>query len=255
MSLDTHPWLGLLPRLDPGRTGSCAVPSDIHADPGNRVVPAAGETSRFGATALTAHRGPGTTADRRALIAHTPGSCCPPHTREQRQMRSRDRARGVPRSGPSECGHLRGRPGRRPSRASIRLVQGRISQQCCAELPLKHGWVSWTSNEDADQCKHAHRRRTTFGSDEHTQTSVAEYGDRHSPRPAGPRQRRSSTPGCPSWTPSHPPPASVFPRARHGRSLPRCGVLAFRAPARHRARTEPGRILIPGDGAAGDQGV
>jgi hypothetical protein len=44
----------------------------------------------------------------------------------------------------------------------------------------------------------------------------------------GPRQRRSSTPGCPSWTPSHPPPASVFPRARHGRSLPRCGVLTFR---------------------------
>jgi len=30
------------------------------------------------------------------------------------------------RSGRSECGHLRGRPGRRLSRASIRLVRGRI---------------------------------------------------------------------------------------------------------------------------------
>jgi hypothetical protein len=49
-------------------------------------------------------------------------------------------------------------------------------------------------------------------------------------------------------------PASVFPRARHGRSLPRCGELTFRTPARHRApNREPGRILVPGDGAAGDQ--
>ena len=52
------------------------------------------------------------------------------------------------------------------------------------------------------------------------------------------------------------PPESVFPRARHGRSLPRCGVLTFRTPTRHRApNQEPGRILIPGDGAAGDQGA
>jgi hypothetical protein len=27
----------------------------------------------------------------------------------------------------------------------------------------------------------------------------------------GPRRRRSSTPGCSSWTRSHPSPASVFP--------------------------------------------
>ena len=45
-------------------------------------------------------------------------------------------------------------------------------------------------------------------------------------------------------------------RARRGRSLPWCGERTFRAPTRHRApNQEPGRILIPGDGAAGDQGA
>lgn len=56
---------------------------------------------------------------------------------------------------------------------------------------------------------------------EHARTSVAEHGDRCSPRLAGgSRRRRSSTPGRSSWTRSHLPPESVFPRARHGRSLP-----------------------------------
>src|SRR5437868_11664505 len=46
----------------------------------------------------------------------------------------------------------------------------------------------------------------------------------------------------------------VFPRARHGRSLSRCGELTFRALTRRRApNREPGSPLIPGDGAAGDQ--
>src|SRR6266480_5544309 len=45
-------------------------------------------------------------------------------------------------------------------------------------------------------------------------------------------------------------------RARRGRSLPWCGELTFRTPTRHRApNQQPGRILIPGDGAAGDQGA
>ena len=71
-----------------------------------------------------------------------------------------------------------------------------------------------------------------------------------------PRRRRSSTPDCSSWTPSHPPPESVLTRARRGRSLPWCGGLTFRTPTRHRAPDqEPGRMLIPGDGAAGDQGA
>ena len=70
----------------------------------------------------------------------------------------------------------------------------------------------------------------------------------------GPRRRRSSTPGRSRWTRSHLPPESVFPRARRGRSLPRCGEPTFRTPPRHRAPSRrPGRILIPGDGAAGDQ--
>ena len=73
----------------------------------------------------------------------------------------------------------------------------------------------------------------------------------------GQRRRRSSTPpGCSSWTRNHPPPESVFPRARHGRSLPRSSELAFRDTyAASGPNREPGRILIPGDGAAGDQGA
>jgi hypothetical protein len=72
----------------------------------------------------------------------------------------------------------------------------------------------------------------------------------------GPRRRRSSTPGCSSWTRNHPQPAASSLRARRGRSLPWCGELTFRAPTRHRApNQQPGRILIPGDGAAGDQGL
>jgi hypothetical protein len=73
---------------------------------------------------------------------------------------------------------------------------------------------------------------------------------------AGPGRRRSSTPGGLRWARSHPPPESIFPRARDGRSLPRCGELTSRTSSRHRApNREPGRILIPGDGAAGDQGL
>ena len=45
-------------------------------------------------------------------------------------------------------------------------------------------------------------------------------------------------------------------RARRGRSLPWYGELTFRTHTRHRApNQQPGRILIPGDGAAGDQGL
>jgi hypothetical protein len=73
--------------------------------------------------------------------------------------------------------------------------------------------------------------------------------------PRGPRRRRSSTPGCSSWTRNHPPPESVFPRARHGRSLPRCGACIPDIYAASGPNREPGRILIPGDGAAGDQGT
>jgi hypothetical protein len=93
--------------------------------------------------------------------------------------------------------------------------------------------------------------------DEHAQTSEPEHGDRHSPRPAaGPdaaeaarRVAQAERAIIRSQQPS-----SL--RARRGRSLPWCGELTFRAPTRHRAPNhQPGRILIPGDGAAGDQGA
>ena len=92
---------------------------------------------------------------------------------------------------------------------------------------------------------------------EHAQTSVSEHGDRHSPRPAGAQTaQKQHAAGLLSWTRNHPPPESVFPRARHGRSLPRCGELAFRDTyAVSGPNREPGRTLIPGDGAAGDQGL
>ncbi len=45
-------------------------------------------------------------------------------------------------------------------------------------------------------------------------------------------------------------------RPRRGRSLPWCGEFTFRTPTRHRATNQQTRrILIPGDGAAGDQGL
>jgi hypothetical protein len=82
-------------------------------------------------------------------------------------------------------------------------------------------------------------RAALTSADEHAQTS--ENPNMATATPLGPagapdgaeaaRRVRSR------WTRGHPPPASVLPGARHGRSLPRCGELAFRTPTRHRART------------------
>ena len=61
-------------------------------------------------------------------------------------------------------------------------------------------------------------------------------------------------PGRPSWTPSHPPPASVLPESKGpclGVASSHSGHLRGTGPPSQ----QPGRILIPGDGAAGDQGV
>jgi len=72
----------------------------------------------------------------------------------------------------------------------------------------------------------------------------------------GPRRRRSSTPGCSSWTRSHPQPASVLPESAARKVAALCGELTFRTPTRHRApNQQPARVLIPGDGAVGDQGL
>jgi hypothetical protein len=62
---------------------------------------------------------------------------------------------------------------------------------------------------------------------------------------AGPGQRRSSTPGGLRWARSHPPPQSIFPRARDGRSLPRCGELTFRTLPRRRPRARTPKDSVP----------
>jgi hypothetical protein len=91
-------------------------------------------------------------------------------------------------------------------------------------------------------------------SDEHAQTSGSEHGAGTPLGPRGPPTAQKRHARLPERDAGHPPPESVLPRARHGKSLPRCGELTFRTPTRHRApNREPGRILIPGDGAAGDQ--
>ena len=70
------------------------------------------------------------------------------------------------------------------------------------------------------------------------------------------RRRRSSTPGRSNWTRSHPPPASVFPEgaARKVSASVRRAYIPDTYAASGPNR-ELGRILIPGDGAAGDQGL
>ena len=76
----------------------------------------------------------------------------------------------------------------------------------------------------------------------------------------GPRRRRSSTPGCSSRTRNHPQPASVLPES----AAQKVSALLWRA---HIPDSPPGHLrgigpesatwkdLIPGDGAAGDQGA
>jgi hypothetical protein len=70
--------------------------------------------------------------------------------------------------------------------------------------------------------------------------------------PPGPRRRRSSTPGCSSWTRSHLPPESVFPRPRKVAASVRRAYIRDTSAASG-PEPEPERILIPGDGAAGYQ--
>jgi hypothetical protein len=81
---------------------------------------------------------------------------------------------------------------------------------------------------------------------------VSGHGDRHCPRPPAQRRRRSSTPGCSSWTPAR----IRLPEGAARKVSASVRRACIRTPTWHRARTgNPGRILIPGDGAAGDQGL
>jgi hypothetical protein len=109
----------------------------------------------------------------------------------------------------------------------------------------------------AGQRKKVGERNALTSADEHAQTSKSRTWRPPLPRPAGgpdaaEAARRVARAGRAAIRRQHP--SSL--RARRGRSLPRCGELTFRTPTRHRApNQEPGRILIPGDGAAGDQGA
>jgi hypothetical protein len=74
------------------------------------------------------------------------------------------------------------------------------------------------------------------------------------PRAAGTPTPQKQHAGLPELD-AQPSAARIRPPSGRGADgLPWCGELAFRTPARHRAQNkQPGRILIPGDGAAGDQ--
>jgi hypothetical protein len=93
--------------------------------------------------------------------------------------------------------------------------------------------------------------------DEHAQTSASEHGDRHSSQLAGgpdgaEAARRVARAGRAAICRQNP---SSRGHGTEG-SLPRCGELTSRTRTRHRApNREPGRIPVPGDGAAGDQGL
>ena len=98
----------------------------------------------------------------------------------------------------------------------------------------------------------------TQDADEHVQTSGAEHGDRHSPRPAmdldsAGAARRVARVGRLAIR----KPASVFSgRSTEGPCPVQVRRALIRTPTRHRAPDqEPGRTLIPGDEAAGDQGL
>jgi hypothetical protein len=70
---------------------------------------------------------------------------------------------------------------------------------------------------------------------------VSEHGDRHCPPGAETAQKRKA--GLLKLDAQPSAPESVFPRARHGRSLPRSGELAFRETyAASGPNREPGRI-------------
>ena len=128
-----------------------------------------------------------------------------------------------------------------------------MGRSCGAPEPAP-GRMSAADSHDPSLIRPSGDARSS--ADEHAQTSVSEHGDRHCPRPAGAGQGAEETPpGCSSWTRNHPPPESLFPRAaarKVSASVQRaCIPDTYVASGPNR---EPRRILIPGDGAVGDQG-
>jgi hypothetical protein len=104
-------------------------------------------------------------------------------------------------------------------------------------------------------------RSPTYQADEHAQTSVSEHGGCHSPRPAGcPDAAEAARPGLLELDAQ---PSAGRIRLSEGAAgkvsasvrracIPDCGHLRGIGPE---PGTWNGRILIPGDGAAGDQGA
>ena len=90
---------------------------------------------------------------------------------------------------------------------------------------------------------------------EHVQTTGPEHGDRHSPRPAkGVAEKQHA--GLPELDAQPSVASSRLPEGAAAKVSAPVQVRRahIRTPTRHRApNQEPGRILIPGDGAAGDQ--
>ena len=121
--------------------------------------------------------------------------------------------------------------------------------QCTSTCPARYGSVPSAADR---------RQRPSdalYSADEHAQTSESPNMATATPSARrGPRRRRSNTPGARAGRAAIRRQHPSSPRGRRGRSLPRCGELTFRTPTRHRApNQQPGRILIPGGGAAGDQ--
>jgi hypothetical protein len=106
------------------------------------------------------------------------------------------------------------------------------------------------------QCIDMRKKKILISTDEHAQTSASELATATPSARRGPdaaeAAHRVARAGRAAIRRHHP--SSL--RARRGRSRPRCCELTFRAPTRHRApNQQPGRILIPGDGAAGESGL
>ena len=99
-------------------------------------------------------------------------------------------------------------------------------------------------------------RSQAYQPDEHVQTTGPEHGDRHSPRPAkGVAEKQHAglleLDAQPSVAGIRLPEGAA-PKVSAPVQVRRAHI---RTPTQHRSPSQqPGRILIPGDGAAGDQG-
>jgi hypothetical protein len=111
-----------------------------------------------------------------------------------------------------------------PVQAACRCLRSVMTLRPVRSLPSGGIMPDHASDRGAVRLDPGASRSQAYQPDEHAQTQYVRTWPSACRRP---RQRRSSTPGCSNCTRSHPPPASVFPRARHGRSLPGAANLHF----------------------------